>query len=355
MTPVPAEPVHLIEDAETGDRFLVYGTERGIRVELKYDGDTLWMTQAQMAALFGVDRSVITKHLTNIYEEGELDPDSTSAKIAQVRKEGAREVTRQVEQYNLDAIISVAYRVSSRQGTQIRKWATEKLVQFATKGFVIDTERLKSPGSLDRINELREIIRDIRADEANLYSQIRHLFTLCQDYDASSPACTTFYKNMQAKMLWAVTSCTPSELVISRANADHPDMGLRTWRGDRVTQADSEISKNYLVEGEVRELNRLTTIMLDVFEDQLDIGRISTMTDMEVALNRQLHNLGRPILNAGGAVKTEAAKAHAREQYRLFDQKRRLMEKARADSDFAELKAQSKPLIKNKKAKSRDG
>lgn len=165
MTPIPTEPVHLIEDAETGDRILIYSTDKGVKVELKYEGETLWMTQAQMAGLYGVDRTVITKHLANIFDEGELDQEATSAKVAQVRNEGGREVTRMVEHYNLDAIISVGYRVNSREGTLIRKWATEKLVQFATKGFVIDVERLKSPDGRDRVAELKEIIRDIRSDE----------------------------------------------------------------------------------------------------------------------------------------------------------------------------------------------
>jgi hypothetical protein len=145
------EPVHLIEDFVTGQRFLIYGTEKGLRIELRYDGDTLWITQAQMAELFGVERSVVTKHLANIYEEDELQPSSTSAKIAQVRFEAGRKVTRNIEHYNLDAIISVGYRVSSKQGTMFRKWTTDTLVRFATKGFVVDVERLKNPDEHDRI------------------------------------------------------------------------------------------------------------------------------------------------------------------------------------------------------------
>jgi hypothetical protein len=346
MVPIPAEPVHLIEDAETGDRFLIYGTEKGTRVELRYDGDTLWMTQAQMAELYGVDRSVVSKHLANIYEDGELELSATSAKNAQVRTEGGRSVTRQVENYNLDAVISVGYRVNSKVGTQIRKWATEKLVQFATKGFVIDVERLKNAGERDRIAELREIIRDIRSNEANLYSEIRHLFTLLRDYDPDSEACTTFYRNMQAKMVWAVTTHTPAELIISRADANHPQMGLRTWKGDRVLQADIKVSKNYLIENEVRELNRLTTIMLDVFEDQLDVGRISAMADMETVLDGQLRSLGRPVLGSGGVVKMTKAQAHATAQYQIFDQRRRENEKARADAEFSALKGELKALPK---------
>jgi hypothetical protein len=175
------EPVHLVEDAETGDRFLVYGTDKGLRLDIRYEGDTLWMSQAQIGQLFGVDRSVITKHIANVYAEGELDAEATSAKIAQVRQEGSRKVERQIEHYNLDAVISVGYRVSSAQATIFRRWATGVLVQFAKKGFVVDAPRLKQPENADRVAELREIIRDIRSDEANIYRELRRICAMCQD------------------------------------------------------------------------------------------------------------------------------------------------------------------------------
>lgn len=169
------EPVHLQEDNETGDRFLVYGTDRGLRLDIRFEGETLWMTQAQIGQLFGVDRSVITKHIGNVYAEGELDAATTSAKIAQVRQEGSRRVERQIEHYNLDVVISVGYRVSSVQATVFRRWATGVLVQYARKGFVVDAPRLKQPDGADRVAELREIIRDIRSDEANIYRELRHV------------------------------------------------------------------------------------------------------------------------------------------------------------------------------------
>lgn len=352
MTDLPSlEPVHLVQDAETGDRFLIYRTEKGIKVELRYEGETLWMTQAQIAELFGVDRSVVTKHLANIYESGELDPGATSAKIAQVRREGERDVTRQVETYNLDAVISIGYRVSSQQGTQFRKWATDKLVQFATKGFIVDVQRLKNPDAFDRIRELREIIREIRADEANVYRELRRICTMFSDYDAKSDACHDFFMRMQAMIMYGVTSHTPSEVVVSRANADHPNMGLRTWAGDEIRKSDVEISKNYLVENEIRELNRLTTILLDVFEDQLDVGKLMTMAQAENLLHRQLVNLGRGLLTHGGAVKSAAAKQHAHDQYKIFNAKRKLARHAEADKAIATLKKQEKSLSKAKTRK----
>ena len=201
MSPRKDEPVRLSEDAETGDRFLIYGTDRGIKVELRYAGETLWATQDQMAEMFGVDRTSITKHLKNIYQEGELDPAATCEEISQVRQEGDRKVTRKRPIYNLNAIISVGYRVSSRQGTMFRIWATDTLVQFATKGFVVDAERLKNPEEHDRVRELREIIRDIRSDEANVYREVRRICAMCQDYEEKSGAWRDFYARMQAKLI----------------------------------------------------------------------------------------------------------------------------------------------------------
>lgn len=171
MTENGNEPVHLVEDGETGARFLVYGTENGLRLDIRYEGETLWMTQAQIAELFDFDRSSVTKHIAKIYADGELDPDATRAKTAQVRPEGSRNVERQIEHYNLDMVISVGYRVSSVQATLFRRWAAGILVQFAHKGFVVDAPRLKQPDSFDRVAELREIIRDIRSDEANVYRE----------------------------------------------------------------------------------------------------------------------------------------------------------------------------------------
>lgn len=344
----PGEPVRLVEDAETGDRFLIYSSGRGVRVELRYDGATLWMTQAQMAELFGVDRSVITKHLANVYEDGELDPQATSAKIAQVRREGSREVTRQIEHYNIDAVISVGYRVSSTQGTLFRRWATDKLVRFASSGFVVDVERLKNPGEHDRVAELREIIRDIRSSEANVYAELRRICAMCQDYDGSSDAAREFYQRTQAKLFYAVTTRTPSEIMIGRADAKAPNMGLQTWSKDEIRQRDALVAKNYLAEAEIRELNRLTTILLDIFEDQLEIGKLVTMAQAARLLDQQLRNLNRVVLEHGGQIRHDQAEARAKAEYRRFDEKRRLAKQRAADRELAALKSTDKALPKTR-------
>lgn len=351
MSPDEDEPVRLTEDAETGDRFLIYGTDRGIKVELRYEGETLWATQDQMAAIFGVDRTSITKHLKNIYDEGELELAATCEETSQVRREGGRTVTRRRPLYNLHAIISVGYRVSSKQGTMFRIWATDTLVQFATKGFVIDVERLKNPEEHDRVRELREIIRDIRSDEANVYREVRRICAMCQDYDEKSSAWREFYARMQAKLMWAVTSHTPAMILVERADAAAENMGLRAWPKDAIRQQDALIAKNYLAEPEIRELNRVTTILLDIFEDQLDIGKLKTMAEVEGTLERQLRSLNRPILTHGGTVKSTSAERLAKEQYRIFDEKRRALRHADADAQIADLIKRGKTLPKSRRKK----
>lgn len=344
------EPVRLTED-ETGDRFLIYGTDRGIKVELRYAGDTLWATQDQMAEMFGVTRQNVNLHLGNIYGEGELDRAATCKEILQVRREGIRDVRRTVLIHNLDAIISVGYRVSSKQGTLFRRWATDTLVQFATKGFVIDAERLKNPEEHDRVRELREIVRDIRSDEANVYREVRRICAMCQDYDEKSTAWREFYARMQARLMWAVTSHTPAMILAERADAAADNMGLRTWPKDAIRQQDALVAKNYLGGPEMRELNRVTTILLDIFEDQLDIGKLKTMAEAEDTLGRQLKSLNRPILAHGGSVKSSTGERHAKEQYRIFDEKRAALRHAEADTQITDLLKKEKALPKSRRKK----
>lgn len=344
------EPVVLHEDEKTGDRFLVYGTDKGLRLDIRYDGDALWMTQVQIAELFGVDRSVINKHIASILESGELSP-TTCAEIALVRDEGGRSVQRAIKHYSLDMVISVGYRVSSVQATLFRRWATEKLVQFATKGFVVDSVRLKQPENADRVAELREIIRDIRADEANVYHELRRICAMCQDYDGSSEEWHEFYRNTQAKLMFAVTSHTPAEIIKSRSDATAPDMGLTTWPNDNIRKQDVIVSKNYLTDAEIKELNRLTTILLDIFEDQLDIGRLVVMADAKKLLDQQLRSLNRAVLMGGGHVKMTDAKKLAERQYEIYNANRKAERQKDADRVISELKQADKALPKPKRSR----
>lgn len=341
-------PIRLVED-ETGDRFLVYATDKGLRLDIRYEGETLWMTQAQMAALFGVQVPNISRHITNILQEGELLAEGTVSKFETVRLEGGRRVLRRLDHYSLDMIISVGYRVSSAQATLFRRWATTILVQFARKGFVVDTARLKQPDNTDRIAELREVIRDIRSNEANLYAELRRICSLCQDYDGSGTEARTFFRRTQAKLVYAVVSQTPAEIVASRADARAENMGLQSWPNDNIRKSDVDVSKNYLTETEVRELNRVTTILLDIFEDQLVLGRLITMHDAQELLDRQLQSLGRVVLRRGGAVSADDAKRHAETEYEAFDRQRRLERKREADEQIAELAREAKGLPKGRR------
>lgn len=237
------EPVHLQEDEQTGDRFLIYGTDSGVKVELRYEGDTLWLTQPQIAELFGVTRQSVNAHMNNIYDDGELDREATCKEVLQVRDEGGREVSRKALIHNLDAIIAVGYRVSTKQGTLFRRWATDKLVQFATRGFVVDAPRLKNPEYQDRIAELRDIIREIRSDEANVYRELKRICAMCQDYNGGSEEWQSFYKNTQAKLVYAVCSNTPAEIIRTRADSKSDNMGLQTWPNDNIRKSDAIISK----------------------------------------------------------------------------------------------------------------
>lgn len=335
-----AAPVRLVEDFNTGDRFLIYGTARGVRVELRYEGDALWTTQAQMAQMFGRDPSVIYRHVTNILEEGELTEADNLQKMQVI---GAG---RPGTLYSLDMVISVGYRVSSAQATLFRKWATGVLVRFATKGFVVDVERLKAPDEQDRIRELREIIRDIRASEANVYAELRRICAMCQDYEPSSPVALQFYRRTQAKLFYAVVNQTPSEVLGDRADGAAPNMGLQTWLKDEIRQSDALIAKNYLAPAELKELNRLTDILLSIFDDQLEIGRLVLMEQATQLLDQQLASLNRIVLDHGGKIRHEQAEARAKAEYKRFDDARRKARREEADRSLSALKDAEKALPK---------
>lgn len=333
-------PVRLLEDPATGDRFLVYATGKGPRLDIRYEGETLWMTQAQIAELFGREVSTISRHIANVLEEGELEESSSLRKTQTTQG-------RPATLYSLDMVISVGYRVSSAQATLFRRWATGILVKFAKTGFVVDAPRLKQPGNADRIAELREIIRDIRSDEANLYAELRRICALCQDYDGSTQAAREFFQRMQARLVYAVTSRTPAEVVASRADHTAENMGLTGWTGDTVRKADVATSKNYLTEAELKELNRLTTILLDIFEDQLDLGRLVLMADARTLLDSQLRQLGRAVLRHGGSVGAEDARRKAEHEYERFDQARKIALRREADEGIATLAREAKSLPKS--------
>lgn len=337
MTEQADDPIRLVEDAGSGDRFLVYTSASGPQLDIRFEGETLWMTQAQIGQLFGRDISNISRHISNVLEEGELD-EATSLRKAQTSH------GRPAQLYSLDMVISVGYRVSSVQATLFRRWATGVLVQYAKKGFVVDSRRLKQPANADRIAELREIIRDLRSDEANLYRELRNICAMCQDYDPASESAQTFYQHVQAKLVYAVTSRTPAEIIDERADHAAANMGLTTWPNDNIRKSDVTVSKNYLTTPEIRELNRLTTILLDILEDQLDLGRLVVMHDAQDLLDRQLGQLGRTVLRGGGTIKASDAKRKAQIEYEKFDETRKLERRREADEQIAALAREAKGL-----------
>jgi hypothetical protein len=297
------------------------------------------MTQAQIAELFGRDRTTITRHISNVVEEGELD-ETTSVQKTHTS------LGRPAVLYSLDMVISVGYRVSSAQATVFRRWATSVLVQFARKGFVVDARRLKQPENADRVAELREIVRDIRADEANVYLELKKICAMAQDYDGKTDVAREFYQRTQAKLVYAVTSHTPSEIIAARADHTAKDMGLHSWDHDNIRKSDVTISKNYLAPAEIRELNRLTTILLDIFEDQLELGRLVVMQDAQKLLDQQLANLGRTVLKGGGSIRRADADRRAEAHYDKFAEHRKLQRHKEAVSNIADLAAEAKKLPK---------
>ena len=340
--------VPLVEDAETGNRFLLYASKEGADLELLYEGETFWASQSQMAEMFGVDRRTVNEHLKNIYSEGELEEISTCRKIRQVRQEGNRQVEREIPFYDLNAVISVGYRVTSKQGTLFRIWATDKLVQILTNGFYIDKRRLK--GQADRLAELRRIIQDIRADEANMYAELRRILAMCKDYDPSSKACIKFFAAFQNRLLYAITGSTASELVIKRADSDKADMGLQSWSGDYPLQEDALTGKNYLGQLELQDLNRLVSMVLDFFEDQVERGWLVSLNEADEKLTDILTVNKRKMLPDGPRATTAQGNSHGKEQYKDFDKKRREARKKQALSELNEA-ARSLPKLRSQKSK----
>src|SRR5688572_1908307 len=246
--------------------FLLYTARDGaVKVGVLFRDETAWLTQKALAELFGVGVPAVNKHLKNILESGELEPTATISKMEMVRSEGAREVARTVEFYNLDAIIAVGYRVNSYQATQFRIWATKTLREFMVKGFVLDDERLKRGKSLfgkDYFDELLERIREIRASERRFYQKVTDIYALAVDYDAHAPLTREFFATVQNKLHWAITGQTAAERIYTSADATQLFMGLTTWRDaphGKVLKSDVTIAKNYLSEAHVKELNRIVS------------------------------------------------------------------------------------------------
>lgn len=313
---------------------IIYTTEDGrVSMQMRVDGGTVWLTQAEMAELFQSSKQNVSLHIKNILDEGELSEEATVKESLTVQKEGSREVKRHVQLYNLDMILAVGYRVRSPRGTQFRQWATSTLREYLVKGFAMDDQRLKEPGGWDYFDELLERIRDIRASEKRFYQKVRDIYTTSVDYDSRSDEAHTFFKKVQNKMLWAVTRETAAELISHRADPSLPNMGLTSWKGSRVRKQDVTIAKNYLKQEEIDELNRIVNMYLDYAEDQARRRKSMTMREWEGKLDAFLSFNEREVLTHSGKVKAVVAEALALERFERFDAQRREAERMEADRE----------------------
>ena len=298
--------------------------ETNVCVSVYYQNETFWLTQKAMAELFDVHTQAITKHLSNIYAEVELEKASTCSKMEQVQTEGSRSVTRQVDFYNLDAIIAVGYRVNSKKATRFRQWATKTLKEYIQKGFVLNEDMLKNgkPFGKDYFDELLEKIREIRASERRAYQKITDIFEQCSfDYDKNSQLTKDFYAFVQNKLHFAVTGKTAAEIVYERADAEKAKMGLTTWKNapeGKILKSDVVIAKNYLNEKEMRRLNRLVTMFIDYAELMAEDEILMSMQDWINQTDTFLKNNRQELLNGKGSVSHEQAVQKALQEYEIF-------------------------------------
>lgn len=330
---------------------ILYSTEDGLsRIELRAADGTAWLTQAQMADLFQTTSQAITQLIAAIYKENEARQEATCKEVLQVRREGTRDVTRNLKYYNLDIILAVGYRVRSPRGTQFRRWATTVLREYLVKGFAMDDARLKQADQWDYFDEWLARIRDIRASEKRFYQKVRDLYATAIDYDKASEQAQAFFKKVQNKMLWAVTGQTAAELIESRSNPASPNMGLTSWKGAVVRKGDIGTAKNYLKAEEVEELNRIVVMYLDYAEDQAKRRRAVTMAEWADKLDAFLAFNERDVLTHAGRLRMDVAQQLAAERFEVFEANRRTVEALAADeADIAVLEEMEKAARKGRK------
>lgn len=310
-----------MNDEQPGADIILYQTEDGrTRLQVRLEDGTVWLSQAHMAELFQTTIQNISLHLQNIYDDSELARAATLKECLIVRQEGARQVQRRIEHYNLDAILAVGYRVRSHRGVQFRRWASERLREYLTKGFTMDDERLKEGRALgaDYFDELLERIRDIRTSEKRFYKKITDLYTLAVDYDPQATISQEFFATVQNKLHWAVPGHTAAELITERADPAQPNMGLMSFKGAQVRKTDVAIAKNYLSGEELSALNRIVTMYLDYAEDQAKRQQVVHMAAWKTKLDAFLQFNGREVLTHAGTISAEVAKRLVEERYETF-------------------------------------
>jgi hypothetical protein len=336
------------DESLPSSEIILYQTEDGgTRVQCRFENETVWLTQAQMADLFQRERSVITKHIRNVFEEGELVEEAVCANYARTAADGK---TYQTAAYNLDVIISVGYRVKSLRGTQFRIWATQRLREYIVKGFTMDDERLKQSGGGAYFDELLERIRDIRSSEKVFWRKVLDIYATSADYDPRAEASQLFFATVQNKMHWAAHGKTAAEVIAARADAAKPNMGLTAWQGTRPRKPDVAVAKNYLNEQELGDLNLIVSLYLDFAELQARSRRVMPMRDWIAKLDDFMRISEREILSHAGKVSHEAALARAEAEFEKF----RHIEDAKpslVEQHFIEAMEQVKQIEKGKRPK----
>ena len=339
----------------SGGEIILYQTEDGrTRLEVHFKNETVWLSLNQMADLFQRDKSVISRHIKNVFAEGELRPEATVAKSATVQTEGGRAVGREIEFYNLDVIISVGYRVKSHRGTQFRIWATQRLREYIVKGFTMDDERLKNPpgqGQKDYFDEQLERIRDIRSSERRFYQKVLDIYATSVDYSPDTEISQQFFATVQNKMHWAAHGQTAAEVIHARVDAAKPFMGLKTTRpGGIIRKEDVSIAKNYLDAGELGVLNRIVTVYLEFAELQALRRKVMTMREWITKLDEFLKLSDHELLDHAGKISAEQARAKAELEYDRY----RALQDAQprpVDADFEKAVAKLNPFPPARKLK----
>lgn len=313
-------------DRATNSNLILYTTEDGLtKIEATFDQDTVWLSLDQMAELFQRNKSTISRHISNIYAEHELERAATVAKFATVQQEGGRQVERQIEYYNLDVIISVGYRVKSHRGVQFRIWATGILKEFMKKGFVLDDERLKNLGDGNYFDELLARIRDIRSSEKVFWRKVLEIYATSIDYDPKAERTLAFFKQVQNKMHWAAHQHTAAEVIYQRADAQKEHMGLTSWQGENIHRADVEVAKNYLSQEELDALNKIVTAYLDIAEVRALNHEPMYMKDWLETIDDYLKMTRREILTTSGHISNQQALQKAHAEYDKYKQQQSLL------------------------------
>ena len=331
---------------ENNSEIILYQTSNGeTKIDVRLEDETVWLNQKQMADLFQTTVPNINMHLKNIFEEGELEPAATIKNSLIVRLEGNRTVNRNIDYYNLDAIISVGYRIKSHVATHFRIWATQRLREYIVKGFTLDDERIKAAGQIRYFDELSERIRDIRSSERIFYQKVKDIFCLSIDYDARANQAKTFFATIQNKLHWAVHQHTAAELIAKRAIAGDKNMGLTSWAGEKIRKTDVGIAKNYLKQEELSQLNLLVEQFLAFAENQARQKKVMYMSDWIKKLNDILTINDNEILEHAGRISHEMALQLAEMEYEKYNAERIRIDDLKAleelDNELKQLKRNS--------------